>query len=64
MWLHINNELSLSKIEGMEKGKRHSLKTFPELIIWALSWDSTKFSLFLNNRRMVKHDYSEKPKTF
>ena len=48
----------------MEKGKRHSLKTFSELIIWALSWDSTKFSLFLNNRRVVKHDYSEKPKTF
>lgn len=21
MWLHINNELSLSKIEGVEKGK-------------------------------------------
>lgn len=45
----------------MEKGKKHSLKRFSELKIWALSWDSTKFHLCLT----VKHDNSsEKSKIF
>lgn len=60
IWLHINNELSLSKIEGVEKGK--DIVSNISRVDNLGSGDSTKFSLFLNNRRMVKHDYSGKAK--